>query len=118
MRTRIELNKMRFYAYHGLYAEETEKGGWYEVNVSFVCDADHAIATDKIEGTVNYEEVYAAVKAAMEIPSHLLEHLAGRIIRGVKEKVKGVHALEVSIFKLEAPVGGPLAHVQVTMKDE
>ena len=36
--------------------------------------------TDDVADTVNYADVYEAVKAEMAIPSRLLEHVCGRIM--------------------------------------
>jgi 7,8-dihydroneopterin aldolase/epimerase/oxygenase len=112
---RIELTGMKFFAYHGLYDHEREKGSWFKVDVSFDCDATNAIQHDSIEGTVNYEEVYQIVKEEMGIPSNLIEHVAGRIHNRLQKEVKGVSKLVTKLYKLEAPLGGPLDHVSVTL---
>ena len=113
--TRIELTGMKFFAYHGLYDYEREKGSWFKVDVSFDCDATNAINSDSIQGTVNYEEVYKIVKEEMEISSKLIEHVAGRIHNRLQKEVKGLSKLVTKLYKLEAPVGGPLDHVSITL---
>jgi dihydroneopterin aldolase len=115
MINRIELSGMKFFAYHGLYDHEREKGSWFKVDVSFDCDATNAIKNDSIEGTVNYEEVYKIVKEEMEISSKLIEHVAGRIHYRLQQEVKGISALITKLYKLEAPLGGPLDHVSITL---
>jgi 7,8-dihydroneopterin aldolase/epimerase/oxygenase len=113
--TRIELTGMKFFAYHGLYEHEREKGSWFKVDICFDCDASKAIKHDSIEGTVNYEEVYRIVKEEMEISSKLIEHVAGRIHNRLQEEVKGISKLVTKLYKLEAPLGGPLDHVSITL---
>lgn len=115
MITRIELTGLKFFAYHGLYDEERKNGSWFKVDISFDCDASDAIKNDSIEGTVNYEEVYKIVKEEMEISSKLIEHVAGRIHNRLLNKVKGISKLVTKLYKLEAPIGGPLDHVSVTL---
>lgn len=115
METRIELKGMKFYAYHGFYEQERDKGGWYIVDVSFNCPADAAIANDDITGTVNYEEVFSIVKEEMTIPSKLIEHLAGRILKRIKEEVKHVANAEVKLSKLEPPLDGNVESVNVNL---
>ncbi len=116
MNTRIELKGLKFFAYHGLYDQEREKGSWFNVDICFDCDASKAIISDSIEGTVNYEEVYKIVKEEMEIPSKLIEHVAGRIHQRLQKEVKGVSQLITTLYKLEAPLGGPLDYVSVTLQ--
>lgn len=113
--SRIELSGMKFFAYHGLYDHEREKGSWFKVDVSFDCDATNAINNDAIEGTVNYEEVYKIVKEEMEISSKLIEHVAGRIHNRLQKEVKGLSKLVTKLYKMEAPLGGPLDHVSIEL---
>jgi len=114
--TRIELKGLKFFAYHGLYDHEREKGSWFKVDVCFDCNATEAIKNDSIEGTVNYEEVYKIVKEEIEISSKLIEHVAGRIHNRLQYDVKGISGLVTTLYKLEAPLGGPLDYVSVTLK--
>jgi dihydroneopterin aldolase len=113
--SRIELSGMKFFAYHGLYDHEREKGSWFKVDVSFDYDASNAIQNDSITGTVNYEEVYKIVKEEMEISSKLIEHVAGRIHNRLQKEVEGLLNLVTKLYKLEAPLGGPLDHVSIEL---
>jgi dihydroneopterin aldolase len=116
MTSRIELKGLKFFAYHGLYDHERKNGGWFNVDVNFNCDASGAIENDSIKGTVNYEEIYKVVKEEMEIPSNLIEHVAGRIYKRIKNEVTGVSQLTITVYKPEAPLGGPLDHVSITIQ--
>jgi dihydroneopterin aldolase len=113
MTSNIELKGLSFFAHHGLYAEEREKGSWFKVDVSFFCNAVEAIKNDEITGTVNYEEIYRIVAAEMKIPSKLIEHVAGRIYNRIQTEVVGVNNLQITLYKLEAPLGGPLDYVSI-----
>lgn len=116
MTTRIELSGLKFFAFHGLYEEEREKGSWFKVDISFDCEAAQAIKNDSIEGTVNYEDVYKIVKEEIEISSKLIEHVAGRIHQRLQNEVAGLSGLITTLYKLEAPLGGSLDYVSVTLK--
>lgn len=118
MDSRIELKGMKFFAHHGLYEEEREKGGWFAIDISFSCNASAAIEKDSIEGTVNYEEIYKIAKEEMATPSKLIEHIAGRIHDRIKKEVKGVLELTTKVTKLDAPLGGPLEHVSITLSEK
>jgi dihydroneopterin aldolase len=118
MKSRIQLSGMKFFSHHGFYEEEREKGSWFKVDIGFNCDASNAIDTDEIEGTVNYEEVYRIVQKEMEISAKLIEHVAGRIYHRLVKEVKGISQLTLTLYKLEAPLGGPLDHVSITLSEE
>ena len=113
---RIELSGLKFFAYHGLYGHERENGSWFKVDISFDCEAKNAIENDEIEGTVNYEEIYKIVKEEINISSRLIEHVAGRIHNRIIKDIKGVSKLTTKFYKLEAPLGGPLDHVSITLQ--
>jgi len=51
----------------------------------------------------------------MEFPSRLIEHVAGRIHNRLQKEVKGLSKLVTKLYKLEAPLGGPLDHVSITL---
>jgi dihydroneopterin aldolase len=115
MTSKIELKGLKFFAHHGWYAEEREKGSWFKVDISFLCNALNAIKNDELAGTVNYEEVYQIVQTEMDIPSKLIEHVAGRIYNRIQNEITGVMNLQVILYKLEAPLGGPLDYVSISL---
>lgn len=102
----ISLNGLRFYAYHGIKAQEAVAGGWYRVNLTIKADASNTIASDNIEDTLDYGKAAAIVKEQMEIPSKLIEHLAGKIAKKLIEcygnKLKSV---TVTVIKENPPLG-------------
>lgn len=80
----IELEKMRFYARHGVFPQERAVGNWFEVSVSLTYEADAETAPDdNLAGTINYARVAEIVTHEMSIPSQLLETVALRIRRAL-----------------------------------
>ena len=80
----IELEKMRFYARHGVFPQERAVGNWFEVSVSLTYEADADMAPDdNLAGTINYARVAEIVTHEMAIPSQLLETVALRIRRAL-----------------------------------
>ena len=75
----IEINDMQFYAHHGCYELEQKVGTYFTVSLHLKYDATEAINTDDVTKAVNYLSVYQTIKKEMEIPSHLIEHVAHRI---------------------------------------
>lgn len=112
----IELKGMQFYAYHGFYKEEREKGTNFKVDVVFDAPVLQAVEKDEIEGTVNYEMIYQIVNNEMKIVSKLLEHVAGRILKRIEFDFPTIKNIKVKIYKLEAPLGGKLEHVSVVLE--
>jgi dihydroneopterin aldolase len=113
MKTKIKLEKMRFYAYHGLLPHEKEIGGEFEVNVLLEADVSAACNSDNVDDTINYAGVFNLVKSEMEIPSGLIEHVAGRIFRKLKEQYPQLTAIEARVAKLHPPVGGEVERAEV-----
>jgi dihydroneopterin aldolase len=107
----IELKKLHFFAYHGLYAEERKTGNEFEVNlaISFI-PADKITALDE---TVNYEELYQLVKSEMQKPRDLLETLAMEITQAIHLSFSRVKKIEISIAKLQVPIIGFTGTVDV-----
>lgn len=101
----IFINDMLFYAFHGVLPQERRVGGEYSVSLTLHTDISEAMQTDCVADTVNYAEVYSIVRQEMDIPSQLLEHVAGRIGRRLLGTFPTVDALELSLTKLNPPMG-------------
>ncbi len=81
MTSYILLENIRFFAYHGVAPQETTVGNEFVVSLRLKTDIARAMESDDVADTVNYAEIHQAVKEEMDIPSKLLEHVAGRIVR-------------------------------------
>ena len=114
----ISIHDMRFHAYHGCFDEEQRIGTRFRVDLSMTVDTARAQRSDDLADTVNYLSVYRAVKAQMECPSHLLEHVADRIGEAVLEGFPAVQRLSVSVTKLNPPLGGQMEGVSVRIEKE
>ncbi|MBR1769395.1 MAG: dihydroneopterin aldolase [Bacteroidales bacterium] len=114
--SKISIKNMEFYAFHGCFEQERKIGTHFSVDISFDCDSTLAEQTDRVEDTVDYSKVYLTVKEEMEKPSHLLEHVARRIINRVKECFPSVRDIQVEVKKLNPPVGGKMDCVSVELR--
>lgn len=112
----IELEGMEFYAYHGYFKSERIVGNRFEVNISMETDCEKAAQSDHLADALNYEGVYQLVKAEMHQRSHLLEHVAGRILKRIHAEYPGVGKVKVKISKERPPMGGPIKAVSVTLE--
>lgn len=111
----VALEGMEFYARHGYYEEERIIGNKYSVDVELDIDFGRAALEDKLEGTVNYEKVYEVVAEVMNIDAMLLEHLAGKIIKNLKDVFPKVNAVTVKVSKYNPPIKGLCRRATVTL---
>ena len=101
---KISLIGMEFFAYHGFYKEERILGGDYLVDVEIEADLS-ASKSDELEETINYETIYSITKKVMDEPVKLIEKVAFKIAEALKGKYSQMHALQISIHKLNPPLG-------------
>ena len=99
---KICLKGLRFYACHGVYAEEKKREQLFTVNLEMGLDAYPATVADDITLSVDYGHIYMSVKQIVEESCfNLLETLAERIaamllknerIQNVRLEVEKNHA--------------------------
>ena len=107
---------MLFYAHHGVATQERTVGNRFEVTLTVHCHMQQAIESDRLNGTINYAELYDIVNAEMSIPSNLLEHVAGRIIRAITQRYGSrISGGTITIAKLCPPFKCQLESVAVTI---
>ena len=99
----VHLQNVRFYAFHGIHAEEKLTGNEFEINLE-VSFPENLETLDDIKATVNYSELFQLVKQRMTLPTALLEKLAGDIINEIHAVFPFVKRIKISIFKLQAAI--------------
>ena len=105
MTSYITLNDVRFHAFHGVLPQETAVGADFVVNLRLGYDISRAMQTDDVGDTLNYAEVYELVKHQMDVPSKLLEHVAGRIVDAVRKAYPAITFIDLELTKLNPPMG-------------
>lgn len=111
----ISLEKMEFYAYHGHFKEEQIVGNRFLVDLVIQSDMTKPAQSDDLKDAVNYQKAYKLVKEEMSKKSHLLEHIAKRILDVLYENFEGIEKLTVKVAKMNPPVGGKMDCVSVTL---
>lgn len=111
----IEIENMEFYSNHGCYREEKVVGNHFIVNLKMETSNSVAIKTDSIKDALNYQIAYEIVKEEMREPSHLLEHVAGRILDKLFVSLPLIESASVKVSKLNPPMGGKIEKVSVTI---
>jgi dihydroneopterin aldolase len=113
----VRLVNAVFYAHHGVMQEEHRIGGRYEVDVAAELDFEAAARDDDLTGTVDYEQVYAAVREIVTQNNfYLIEKLAYLIAERVAAAYPHIEAVEVTVRKPNPPVGGPCDRAEATFR--
>ena len=81
MTSYIFLDTLRFFAHHGVGEQETVVGN---------------------------DDVHTAVKAEMDIPSKLLEHVCGRIINRLFHDFPQIEEITLKLAKRNPPMGADI----------
>ena len=99
----IHLEKLYFFAYHGIYEEEKKLGNEFELNISISFFATGSVV-EHIEETINYADIYALAKADMLQPRELLETFLTQLAAKIKEAYPQIAKLKMSLYKLKMPI--------------
>lgn len=117
MKSYILLENIEFYAHHGVFEQETLVGNIFIVNIKIKTDLSDATLSDQLDDTINYGSIYKIIKDEMSIPSKLLEHAGGRIIRALKANFHQIESIELKISKRNPPMGGQIEYASVLLID-
>jgi dihydroneopterin aldolase len=113
----IAVEGMQFYSHHGYYKEEQVLGGKYSVDVYMQLNFDEAASSDKLEKTINYEEVYQLTRQEMEVHARLIEHVCQRILNSIKQRFPQINHIKVRISKHNPPLKGHVARVFTELEE-
>ncbi|MCB0772612.1 MAG: dihydroneopterin aldolase [Flavobacteriales bacterium] len=112
----IEVKGIKVYAYHGCLAEEGQIGGHYRVDVSVEGDLTRSERTDKLGDTIDYSRVTAIVVEQMAVRSHLIEHVAARILAALRKEWPSSFRWKVRLEKEHPPIAGAVDSVVYTVE--
>ena len=113
----IALEKMKFFAYHGVHPEEQKTGGEFVVDIHVKTDIKRAAQADDIHKTIDYEVVYRLCKREMEKPQKLIETVSANIISQMKRRFITMEALRLKIHKLSPPLGGRVGASSIEIEE-
>jgi 7,8-dihydroneopterin aldolase/epimerase/oxygenase len=112
---RIVLTGLRARGRHGVFDHEREHGQDFVVDVTLALDLRPASTTDDLRRTVHYGDLAEAVVADVQgEPLNLIEALAERVAQTCLRQ-PGVHEVEVTVHKPEAPIEVAFTDVAVTL---
>ena len=101
----VFLKNVRFYAFHGVMAQERQVGGDFLLSLRVGYSLDRAMESDDVKDTLNYATLFDLAKREMDIPSQLLEHVAGRIVKAITTAFPEVTSIDLELTKLNPPIG-------------
>ncbi len=116
MNSKIIIEDLRIYAYHGVLPEEKIIGTWYLVNLEITTDLWNAVESDALSSTLNYAEINDIIHREMAIPSKLMEHVGGRILNTVYQNYPGITFLKIKITKTNPPMKGEMKGVSIELE--
>ncbi|MEZ5870310.1 MAG: dihydroneopterin aldolase [Nitratireductor sp.] len=116
---RIALKNCAFFARHGVYNEEEALGQRFFVDADLLVNGGEALASDDIEGTVDYGKAFILIEQIVTgRRRYLIEALALEVAKAICDEFAMVQSAEITIRKPNAPVPGVLDHVAVTVMHE
>lgn len=98
----IQLQNLKFHAYHGLYDLEKFSGNTFIIDVDVAVEINDPIT--RLHQTVNYATVYEIIKMRMQHPTQLLETVAQEIIQLIRNIDDRIRLVNISIKKLSPPI--------------
>jgi len=98
---KVLLEGMEFFGYHGMYPEERVLGNRFLVNLELHTDFEDAMLTDRLEGTVDYAQLYQLVKV--------------RIIQDIRAAFPQVSQIRITLKKHQPAIGGLMDFSGVTI---
>lgn len=104
--TAIVIEGLRLKACHGVSDEERQQPQWFRLDLTADIDFRPAMASDCLEGTVSYADIYALILSEMQQPSKLLEHVAGRIVRSLRSHFPTLTHIRLKLLKEAPPIEG------------
>lgn len=114
--SKIFLEEVKIYAYHGVLPEENRIGTYYILNAEIHTDLWKAAASDDLNDTISYADINAIIHKEMSINSKLLEHVAGRIISGIHEVFPQVDYVKLKITKTAPPMKGEMRGASIELE--
>jgi len=118
MKSKIILEDIKIYAYHGVLKEEAIIGNHYVVNLEVHSDLEKASQSDDLDDTINYAEINEIVHQEMAVRSQLLEHVIGRIITKIENQFPKITFIKIKLTKTIPPMPGEMKGVSLEFEKE
>lgn len=118
MKSKIILEDIKIYAYHGVLPEEAIIGNHYVVNLEVHADLEKASQSDNLHDTINYAEINDIIHQEMKVRSELLEHVIGRVINKIESQFPQITFIKIKLTKTIPPMPGEMKGVSLEFEKE
>jgi 7,8-dihydroneopterin aldolase/epimerase/oxygenase len=106
MTTVLTIENIECFSYHGCLEEEEAIGGRFSVDVIIDADFTKAMDSDDLSTTADYVLIHKVVREEMHIPSKLIEHVAGRLLKRFSGLYPHAANIIITVKKFNPPVNG------------
>ncbi|CAM3656129.1 dihydroneopterin aldolase [Brevibacillus invocatus] len=111
----IYFNGMSFYGFHGVFAAEAELGQRFYVDLELSLDLSKAGASDDLNDTINYAEIFTCVQQIVEGERFkLVEALTANIAEKLLRQFP-LQEARVKVTKPNPPINGHYDSVAIEM---
>lgn len=114
--SKIYLEDLKIYAYHGVLPAENIIGTYYILNLEIHTDLWKAAESDDLNDTISYADINGIIHDEMKIKSKLLEHVAGRIISNIHDRFPQVDYIKLKITKTAPPMKGEMKGASIELE--
>ncbi len=111
----IEIEGMKFYAFHGHFEVERLVGNEFSVDLKVETDCNKAAISDNLNDALNYQIAYEIVKQEMAQPSKLLENVAKRVLDSLYGHFTAIKKASIKISKMNPSMGGEIEKVSILL---
>jgi len=109
---------MRFFGYHGAFAEEKRLGGQFVVDLELFGDFSYENTEDDVRRTVDLMQVYKTVEEIVcDKRFNLIETLAEEIAEVILSGY-GIDSVKVIVSKEQPPIPGVIDSIQAVVYRE
>ncbi len=106
---KIFFDRLRFYAYHGIFRHEELRGQHFELDLELCCDLSRAGQSGLLQDSIDYGQLYQLVKTIIRgrrFP--ILEQLGSCICTEILQQFPVATEVILRLRKPEAPLEGGL----------
>ena len=113
----IRIDRLKVFAHHGVYPEESAQGQNFYVSAILDVDTREAGLRDELSESVDYGSVSMFIDKYMKKNTFkLLEAVVENLAREILLKYPLVHSVTLKVSKPQAPIPLPFEDVSVTVK--
>ncbi len=112
----IIIRNLKIYAYHGVNPEEKRDGQYFYLDMELCLDLSAPCRSDKVEQTVNYDEVCNLAQDVMtRQPFDLIERAAQAVCDEILSAFPAVQRVNLTLKKPDAPVKCEIEYAAVKL---